>query len=97
MVVYIISRDGAGDGSGLIIKSSFNCILLHYNDVTKLARLYLSPSLSLCVLYITCMCARGGCVYGEHFGTSGTIVCFNPVDLESGTLKDSAACRTSVD
>lgn len=38
MAVYIISRDGAGDGSGLIIKSSFNCILLHYNDVTKLAR-----------------------------------------------------------
>lgn len=44
MAVYIISRDGAGDGSGLIIKSSFNCILLHYNDVTELAL-----SLSLCL------------------------------------------------
>lgn len=59
MAVYIISRDGAGDGSGLIIKSSFNCILLHYNDVTELARL--SLSLSLCILYLTC--EGGGCVW----------------------------------
>lgn len=28
MAIYIISRDGVGDGSGLIIKSSLNCILL---------------------------------------------------------------------
>lgn len=64
MAVYIISRDGAGDGSGLIIKSSFNCILLHYNDVTKLARLSRSPC--LCVLYITCMYERGVVVCAEN-------------------------------
>lgn len=33
----------------------------------------------------------------EHFGKSGTVVCFNVADLESGSPKDSAACRTSVD
>lgn len=52
MAVYIISRDGVGDGSGLIIKSSFNCILLHYNDVSELARL----PLSLCA----CVCESEG-------------------------------------
>lgn len=60
MAVYIISRDGAGDGSGLIIKSSFNCILLHYNDVTKLAR-------RLCV----CVCP----MYNVHVGEEGVVVC----------------------
>lgn len=55
MAVYIISRDAAGDGSGLIIKSSFNCILLHYNDVSKLARL----ALSLCICTV-CGFLRGG-------------------------------------
>lgn len=49
MPVYIISRDGVGDGSGLIIKSSFNCILLHYNDVSELARLSLSFYICVCV------------------------------------------------
>ena len=39
MAVYTISRDGVGDGSGLIIKSIFNCILLHHNDVNELASL----------------------------------------------------------
>lgn len=42
MADYIMSRDGVGDGSGLIIKSSFNCILPHYHDVTESARLPLS-------------------------------------------------------
>lgn len=33
MVVYVIN----GDGSGLIIKRKFNCILLHYNGLNELA------------------------------------------------------------
>lgn len=37
MAIYIISRDVFRDGSGLIIRSTFNCILLHDNDVSKLA------------------------------------------------------------
>lgn len=73
MAVYIISRDAAADGSGLIIKSSFNCILLHYNDVSELAR----PALSMCI----CMCLskrdRGEerDVGGVHLGTSGIPAC----------------------
>lgn len=63
MAVYIISRDGVGDGSGLIIKSSFNCILLHYNDVSELARLPLS-------LYVY---ASEGDVGGLHSGTSAVL------------------------
>jgi len=50
IAVCTISRDGVGDVFGLIIKCSFNCILLHYNDVSELARL----SFSLCA----CVCAR---------------------------------------
>lgn len=42
MAVYIISGDGVGDGYGLIIKSSFNCILRHCDDVSELARVFLS-------------------------------------------------------
>lgn len=72
MAVYIISRDRVGDGSGLIIKSSFNCILLHYNDVSELARLSL-------FLYI-CVRVRGGggSVASVHLGI---FVCFTPADL----------------
>lgn len=87
MAVYIISRDGAGDGSGLIIKSSFNCILLHYNDVTKLARLSLSPS--LCVLYIPCM--RGRVTFWGH---RAPLYVLNPADLGIWKpRKDSAALQ----
>lgn len=65
MAVYTISRDGVGDGSGLIIKSSFNCILLHYNDVSELARLPLS-------LYTGCEWGKRD-VGGLHSGTSGIL------------------------
>lgn len=66
MTVYIISRDGVGDGSGLIIKSSFNCILLYYNDGSELARL------PLCL----CIYIWGGdiSVGRSHLGTSGIFV-----------------------
>lgn len=58
MAVYTISRDGVGDGSGLIIKSIFNCILLHHNDVNELASLPHSEG------------GGGGSVGGVHLGTS---------------------------
>lgn len=64
MAVYIISRDGAGDGSGLIIKSSFNCILLHYNDVTELARLSHSLPLPLSLSVYCIQLVKEGVVYG---------------------------------
>lgn len=98
MAVYIISRDGVGDGSGLIIKSSFNCILLHYNDVSELARL----PLSLCA----CVCAweRGGReLWADYTRGHQASLSATPADLETGTLNVFflffffAASRTLVD
>lgn len=60
MAIYIISRDRAGDGSGLIIKSNFNCILLHYNNVTKFERV--SFTLFLCTVYDMRAWGGGGVV-----------------------------------
>lgn len=91
MAVYTISRDGVGDGSGLIIKSSFNCILLHYNDVSELARLPLS----------LCVCVRvseGGRQCRQS--TFGHLCLFYPSWFgETGwnSLAVFAASRTSVD
>ena len=94
MAIYIISRDGVGDGSGLIIRSSFNCILPHYNDVSVLARL----PLSLYTVYVSKM---GGGSEIEMWGVYTRVDLFlTPTDFETGTLFNFtffAASKTSVD
>ncbi len=75
MAVYIISRDGVGDGSGLIIKSSFNCILLHYNDVSELARL------PLCVSVCVCVSEGGREMWAEYTWVHQASLSVTPADL----------------